>query len=106
MSIDSSKQGRPNAMEIVLLVGNMVRGTRVAKLLGETKVNDVYKMGRFPCAHDEVGRLDVAMDERVRVDILNTRYLVEMKLVKGADRRRKRPWRWDSPVDLRAARQS
>jgi len=62
-------------MEVVLLVWNMVRRSCIPKFFSETKVDDVDKVGRLAGAHNEIGRLDVAMNERIRVDELDSRDL-------------------------------
>ena len=46
-----------------LLIGDMHTSTRVAKLFGQSKVNDVYEVCRFPDAHDKVGGFDVTVNE-------------------------------------------
>lgn len=58
---------------LVLSVGDMEMGLRVAIFLGETKVDDVNLVAPLADAHEEVVGLDVAVDERLGMDVLNAR---------------------------------
>ena len=64
-------------MLVFLRIRDMRAGARIAVLLRQTEVNDVYKVRRvlFRLRHDEVAGLDVAMDEVARVNVLDTRDL-------------------------------
>lgn len=64
-------------MLVFLRIRDMRAGTRIAVLLRQTEVNDVHKVRRvlLRLRHDEVARLDIAMDEVARVDVLDARDL-------------------------------
>ena len=64
-------------MILVLLIRDMQTRTGVAKLFRESKVNDIHNeigMG-IELWDDEVGRLDVPVDEVARVHVFDTRDL-------------------------------
>lgn len=63
MRINRREQARPHAVDTLLLIRYMLRRPRVAILLGQAKVNDVNQVRGFAGAHDEVGGLDVAVEE-------------------------------------------
>lgn len=60
-------------MLIILLIKYVSACLRVAVLLREAEVDHVEaRFGWLPGRHDEVGRLNIAMYEPARVNILNT----------------------------------
>ena len=58
---------------LVLPVRNVEMRLRVAVLLGQAKVDDVHLIATLADAHEEVVGLDVAVDERLGVDVLDAR---------------------------------
>lgn len=56
---------------LVLFVRDVKTSLRVAVSLGQAKVNDINLVASLPYAHDEVVRLDVAVDERLAMDVLD-----------------------------------
>jgi hypothetical protein len=51
---------------------------RIAEFLCETKINDIeLVVTALPNDHKEIIRLDIAVDEITRVNVLNTRDLIE-----------------------------
>ena len=50
---------------------------RVAEFFCETEIDDVDLVTAFPNAHQEVIRFDITVDEITRVNILDTRDLIE-----------------------------
>lgn len=73
-------------MKIVLLVRDMRGCSRVAEFFGKPKVNDVDHMCRFSSAHDEVGRFDVTVHDRVGMDEFNARYLMNKRYMNQSNR--------------------
>jgi len=63
---------------LVLPVRNVKMGLRVSELLGETKVDNIDLIASFADAHEEVVRLDVAMDKIPRMYVFDSRYLRKM----------------------------
>ena len=59
----------------ILLVGDVQVRAHVAELLRQTKVDDIDEMGSMTGAHNEVRRLDVAVNEATLVYELDTRNL-------------------------------
>jgi hypothetical protein len=74
VGVDGSVAGSSSQI-LVLPVGDVEVGLGVAELLGETKVNDVDLVAALPDAHQEIVRLNVAVDEVARVDIFDSRNL-------------------------------
>ena len=72
MSVDAGIASRPRQV-LVLTVRDVEVGLRVAVFLGQTEVNDVDLVSAFPDPHQKVVRLDVTMDERLGMDVLNPR---------------------------------
>lgn len=58
---------------LVLTVRNVEVSLGVAVLLGQTKINHVDLVSALSDAHQEVVRLDITVDERLSVNILDTR---------------------------------
>lgn len=56
---------------LILSVGNVEVRLGIAVLLGETKVNHVDLVATLTNAHEEVVRLDITVDERFGVDVLD-----------------------------------
>ena len=53
-------------------------GLRVTEFFCETEIDDVDLVTAFPNAHQEVIRFDITVDEITRVNILDTRDLIEI----------------------------
>ena len=64
MGIDGREEGSTNAVVRVLLIGDM-GAVVITKFLCEAKVDDIDEVRAITRAHDEVGGLDIAMDEVV-----------------------------------------
>lgn len=60
---------------LVLAVGNVLMGARIAEFLGQPKVDYVDEVAFFGQAHEEVVRFDVAMNEVLRVNVFDAAYL-------------------------------
>lgn len=58
---------------LVLTVRDVKVSLRVAVLLGKTKIDDVDLVTALADAHQEVVGLDITMDERFGVDVLDAR---------------------------------
>jgi len=56
---------------LVLAVGDVLVRAGVPVLLGQPKVDDVHKVALLAQAHQEVVGLHVAVDEVLRVDVLD-----------------------------------
>lgn len=72
--VDGGVAGRARQI-LVLAVGDVLVGARVAKLLGQTEIDYVDQVAFLGQAHQEVVRLDVSMDEVFRVYVLYSTYL-------------------------------
>ena len=72
MSVDAGISSRPRQV-LVLTVWDVEMGLRVAVFLGQTKVNHIDLVSAFPNPHQEVVRLDITMDERLGMDVLDSR---------------------------------
>lgn len=72
MSVDGGVTGSASQV-LVLSVRNVEVRLGVAVLLGQTKVNDIDLVATLADAHQEVVRLDVTVDERFGVDVLDAR---------------------------------
>ncbi|RUP50876.1 hypothetical protein BC936DRAFT_137279 [Jimgerdemannia flammicorona] len=57
---------------LVLAVRDVQVGLGIAVFLGETKIDNVDLVTAFADAHEEVVGLNVAMNEVLRMDVLNT----------------------------------
>jgi hypothetical protein len=55
----------------------------VANFICETKIDDIDLVTVLPNAHQEVMRLDIAVDEIMRVNVLNSRDLNETEKMRG-----------------------
>ena len=73
MSVDGCITGSSRQVLVFTIWDVKVR-LRVAVFLGQTKVDDIDLISTLPNAHQEVVRLDITMDERFGMDILNTGY--------------------------------
>ena len=73
--VDGGVAGRA-CQVLVLAVGDVLVGARVAVLLGQAEVDYVHEVALLGQAHQEVVRLDVAVDEVLRVDVLDSAYLL------------------------------
>ena len=65
---------------LVLAVRNVLMGARVAELLGQTKVDDVDEVALLGETHQEVVRLDVAVNEIFRMYIFNAANLQDQEI--------------------------
>ena len=72
MGIDAGITGGARQV-LVLSVRDMEVSLGVTVLLGETKVDDVDLVAALPDPHEEVVRLDVAVDKGLGVDVLDAR---------------------------------
>ena len=63
---------------LVLSVGDMEVGLRIAVLLSETKVDHIDLVPTLANTHQEVVRLDIAVDKITRMDVLDAGNLVLM----------------------------
>lgn len=71
MGIDGSVTG--SACQIlVLTIRNVKMSLGVTVLLSQTKVNHIDLVAAFSDAHQEVIRLDISMDKRLGVYVLNS----------------------------------
>jgi hypothetical protein len=70
VSVDAGIAGGTSQV-LVLTVRDVEVRLGVTVLLGETKVDDVDLVAALANAHEEVVRLDVAVDERLGVDVLD-----------------------------------
>lgn len=70
-------------MIMVLLIRDVIERLGVAKLFRKTKVDDVDHMSGLASAHYEISRFNIPMDEGMRVDKLNARYLHEARVSIG-----------------------
>jgi hypothetical protein len=74
MGVDGHITSRASKI-LVLPVGNMEMSLWVAELLGETKIDNIELIASFTDAHEGVVRLDVAMNEILRMYVFDSRYL-------------------------------
>ncbi len=58
---------------LVLTIWDMEVGLRVTVFLGQSKINHVDLVPALSNTHEEVVRLNITVDERLGMDILNTR---------------------------------
>ena len=70
MGIDGGEKRRPNAVVRILMIRDVPSRSWVAKLLGETEVNDIDDIRGTVGAHDEISRFDVAVYDMVGMDEL------------------------------------
>jgi hypothetical protein len=70
VSVDASIAGGTSQV-LVLSVRNMEMRLGIAVLLGKTEINDIDLVAALANAHEEVVRLDVTVDERLGVDVLD-----------------------------------
>jgi len=54
---------------------------RIPELLRKTKINEVYHVSMLADTHDNVARLEIAVDEVARVDVLKASNLATTGLV-------------------------
>lgn len=72
MSVDGSIAGSAGQV-LVLTVRNVEVRLRITVLLGQAEINDVDLIAALADAHEEVIGLNVAVNERLGVDVLDTR---------------------------------
>lgn len=72
MGVDRSITGSTRQV-LVLSVWDVEMGLWVTVLLGQTKIDHVDLVATLSDAHEEVVRLDITVDERLGVDVLDTR---------------------------------
>jgi hypothetical protein len=70
VSVDAGVTGGTSQV-LVLSVWDVEVGLGIAVLLCQTEINDVDLVAALANAHEEVVRLDVTVDERLGVDVLN-----------------------------------
>lgn len=70
MSIDTGITGSTSQV-LVLTVWNMEVSLGVTVLLSETEIDYVDLVSTLADAHQEVVRLDITVDERLGMDVLN-----------------------------------
>ena len=70
MSVDTGITGGTSQV-LVLTVRNVEVSLGVAVLLGETKVDDIDLVSALANAHEEVVGLDITVDKRLCVDVLD-----------------------------------
>lgn len=71
MSVDGCITGSSRQV-LVLTVWNVEVSLRVTVFLCQSKVDDIDLISTLANSHQEVVRLDITMDERFGVDILDT----------------------------------
>ena len=71
MGVDAGISGSASQV-LVLTVGDVEVGLWVSVLLGKTKIDDIDLITTLANSHQEVVRLDVSVDERLGVNVLNT----------------------------------
>ena len=81
MRLNGSESRRP-CETFVLAVGNVSMRFRVQVHLSETKVNYVDSVATFADTHEEIGGLDVAVEKRVCMNILNATNLRSQRGIK------------------------
>lgn len=72
VSIDTRVTGGTGQV-LVLAVWNMEMGLWVAVFLGQTKIDNIDLVATLANTHQEIVRLDIAVDEGFGVDVLDTR---------------------------------
>lgn len=72
MSVDGGVTSSTGEV-LVLSVRDVEVCLRVTVLLGQTKVNDINLVAALSDTHQEVIGLDVTVDERLGVDVFDTR---------------------------------
>ena len=72
MSVDGCITGSSRQV-LVLTVWNVEVSLRVTVFLCQSKVDDIDLISTLANSHQEVVRLDITVDERFGVDILDTR---------------------------------
>jgi hypothetical protein len=70
MRVDRSVTGSSSQV-LVLSVWDMEVGLWVTVLLSQTEINDIDLVSALADAHEEIIRLDIAVDEGFGVDVLN-----------------------------------
>tara|TARA_R110002003_G_scaffold202_8_gene15712 strand:+ start:4601 stop:5092 length:492 start_codon:yes stop_codon:yes gene_type:complete len=70
MGVDAGIAGGTSQV-LVLSVRNVEVGLGIAVLLGQAEVNDIDLVAALADAHEEVVRLDVAVDEGLGVDVFD-----------------------------------
>jgi hypothetical protein len=71
VSVDAGIAGGTSQV-LVLSVRNVEVRLGIAVLLGKTEINDVDLVAALANAHEEVVWLDITVDKRLGVDVLNT----------------------------------
>jgi len=69
----------------ILLIGDMVKSGLITVSIGQSKVNNVYKVGCLVEPNETIFGLDVKMNVMVTMDKLNARNL-QMKSVQVRDK--------------------
>lgn len=64
---------------LVLSVWNVEMSLRVAIFLSETKINNINLVATFSNTHKKVVGFDIAVNERLRMNIFDTRYLYNQR---------------------------
>ena len=72
MGVDRSITGSTRQV-LVLSVWDVEMGLWVTVLLGQTEIDHVDLVATLSNAHEEVVGLDITVDERLGVDVLDTR---------------------------------
>lgn len=72
MGVDAGIAGGTSQV-LVLSVRNVEVSLGITVLLGQTEIDNVDLVAALANAHEEVVRLDVTVDERLGVDVLNAR---------------------------------
>lgn len=72
MGVDGGITGSASQV-LVLSVWDVEVGLGITVLLGKTKIDNVDLVSTLPNAHKEVVGLDISVNERLGVDVLNTR---------------------------------
>jgi hypothetical protein len=70
VGVDGGVTGRASQV-LVLPIGDVEVGLGVTILLGQTEVDDIDLVAALANAHEEVVGLDITVDERLRVDVLD-----------------------------------
>ena len=71
MSVDGRITGGSRQV-FVLTIWDVEVSLRVAVFFGQSKVDDIDLISTLSNSHQEVVRLDITMDERFGMDVLNT----------------------------------
>ena len=72
MSVDACITSSTSQI-LVLTIWDMEVGLRITVFLGQSKINHVDLVPALSNTHEEIVRLDITVDERLGMNILNTR---------------------------------